>query len=190
MKEADAPKTWDDLLNPRWDGKIGIWVRGEGQGALAATWGDGQGRRLRAQDERAPSGAAAEHVPAGAAGRRRRNSGRIRAQSHRAAADPARRADQGGGGRAGADQHALQLRPGARRRTRAAARCSRSGSRRPKAPRSTRTRPTAAIRSSPAPRPTPCCAGTRCRNSRSSRPRTRPAIVQRINKMIESRETQ
>ena len=39
VKEADAPKSWDDLLNPRWDGKIGIWVRGEGQGALAATWG-------------------------------------------------------------------------------------------------------------------------------------------------------
>ena len=39
VKEADAPKTWDDLLNPKWDGKIGIWVRGEGQGALAATWG-------------------------------------------------------------------------------------------------------------------------------------------------------
>jgi iron(III) transport system substrate-binding protein len=39
VKEADAPKTWNDLLDPRWDGKIGIWVRGEGQGALAATWG-------------------------------------------------------------------------------------------------------------------------------------------------------
>ncbi len=39
VKEADAPKTWDDLLNPRWAGKLGIWVRGEGQGALAATWG-------------------------------------------------------------------------------------------------------------------------------------------------------
>jgi iron(III) transport system substrate-binding protein len=39
VKDADAPKSWDDLLNPRWDGKIGIWVRGEGQGALAATWG-------------------------------------------------------------------------------------------------------------------------------------------------------
>lgn len=39
VKEADAPKAWEDLLNPRWDGKLGIWVRGEGQGALAATWG-------------------------------------------------------------------------------------------------------------------------------------------------------
>jgi iron(III) transport system substrate-binding protein len=39
VKEADAPKSWNDLLDPRWDGKIGIWVRGEGQGALAASWG-------------------------------------------------------------------------------------------------------------------------------------------------------
>jgi iron(III) transport system substrate-binding protein len=39
VKEADAPKTWEDLLNPRWTRKIGIWVRGEGQGSLAATWG-------------------------------------------------------------------------------------------------------------------------------------------------------
>ena len=39
VKEADAPKTWDDLLNPRWDGKIGIWVRGEAQGSLTVTWG-------------------------------------------------------------------------------------------------------------------------------------------------------
>jgi iron(III) transport system substrate-binding protein len=40
VKEADAPKTWEDLLNPRWSGKIGIWVRGEGEGSLAATWGE------------------------------------------------------------------------------------------------------------------------------------------------------
>jgi iron(III) transport system substrate-binding protein len=39
VKEADAPKSWDDLLNPRWDGKVGIWVRAEGQSALANAWG-------------------------------------------------------------------------------------------------------------------------------------------------------
>ena len=40
VKPADAPKTWDDLLDPKWDGKLGIWVRGEGQGSLAAAWGE------------------------------------------------------------------------------------------------------------------------------------------------------
>jgi len=40
VKEADAPKNWADLLNPRWSGKIGVWVRAEGQGALSAVWGE------------------------------------------------------------------------------------------------------------------------------------------------------
>ncbi|HTY66545.1 MAG TPA: ABC transporter substrate-binding protein [Alphaproteobacteria bacterium] len=40
VSEAQAPKNWLDLLDPKWDGKIGIWVRGEGQGALAAAWGE------------------------------------------------------------------------------------------------------------------------------------------------------
>jgi iron(III) transport system substrate-binding protein len=40
VKEADAPKNWEDLLNPRWEGKIGIWVRSEGQASLAEKWGE------------------------------------------------------------------------------------------------------------------------------------------------------
>ncbi|HZT50503.1 MAG TPA: extracellular solute-binding protein [Stellaceae bacterium] len=40
VKEADAPKNWDDLLNPRWNGKLGLWVRAEGEGGLAAAWGE------------------------------------------------------------------------------------------------------------------------------------------------------
>lgn len=40
VSAASAPKNWLDLLDPRWDGKIGIWVRGEGQGSLAAVWGE------------------------------------------------------------------------------------------------------------------------------------------------------
>jgi len=40
VKEGDAPKNWADLLNPRWSGKIGVWVRAEGQGALSAVWGE------------------------------------------------------------------------------------------------------------------------------------------------------
>ena len=102
------------------------------------------GSRLRPQDERAPSRAAAEHVSAGAAGRGRRTAGRLRAQSHRTAADPARRADQGGFGRPGADQHALQHRSGQgeeSKRRRAAGRVARDAR---KAPRSTRMRPIAA----------------------------------------------
>lgn len=39
VSPADAPKQWADLLNPKWDGKIAIWVRGEGQGALSKAWG-------------------------------------------------------------------------------------------------------------------------------------------------------
>ena len=40
VKAADAPKNWTDLLDPRWSGKIGVWVRAEGQGALSAVWGE------------------------------------------------------------------------------------------------------------------------------------------------------
>ena len=36
---GDAPREWTDLLDRKWDGKIGIWVRGEGQGVLSAAWG-------------------------------------------------------------------------------------------------------------------------------------------------------
>jgi iron(III) transport system substrate-binding protein len=40
VSAAEAPKNWEDLLNPRWDGKIGLWVRAEGQGSLAEKWGE------------------------------------------------------------------------------------------------------------------------------------------------------
>lgn len=39
IKEADAPKNWEDLADKRWAGKLGIWVRAEAQGGLSATWG-------------------------------------------------------------------------------------------------------------------------------------------------------
>lgn len=39
VTEADAPKTWDALLDPRWRGKIGVWVRTEPFVSLAAAWG-------------------------------------------------------------------------------------------------------------------------------------------------------
>jgi iron(III) transport system substrate-binding protein len=40
VSAADAPRNWEDLLDPRWDGKIGLWVRAEGQASLAEKWGE------------------------------------------------------------------------------------------------------------------------------------------------------
>ena len=39
VKEAEAPRNWEDLLDKRLQGKLGTWVRAEAQGGLAATWG-------------------------------------------------------------------------------------------------------------------------------------------------------
>ena len=40
VSPADAPKTWTDLLAPRWKGHLGMWVRGEIQSPLGQAWGD------------------------------------------------------------------------------------------------------------------------------------------------------
>lgn len=40
VSAAEAPKNWNDLLDPRWNGKIGTWIRAEGLVALAADWGE------------------------------------------------------------------------------------------------------------------------------------------------------
>lgn len=37
---ADAPKGWDDLADPKWKGKLGIWAIGHTQANLAADWGE------------------------------------------------------------------------------------------------------------------------------------------------------
>ena len=40
VTDADAPKNWDDLLDPRWRDKLGTWIRAEGLVSLAANWGE------------------------------------------------------------------------------------------------------------------------------------------------------
>ncbi|MBL8835363.1 MAG: extracellular solute-binding protein [Alphaproteobacteria bacterium] len=37
--EADTPRSWDALLEPRWRGRIGTWVRAAAFAELASVWG-------------------------------------------------------------------------------------------------------------------------------------------------------
>ncbi len=39
VREADTPRSWDALLNPRWRGRIGTWVRAAAFAELASVWG-------------------------------------------------------------------------------------------------------------------------------------------------------
>ncbi|MCW5773355.1 MAG: extracellular solute-binding protein [Rhodospirillaceae bacterium] len=40
VSAADAPKSWDDLADPKWKGKLGIWAIGHSQANLAGEWGE------------------------------------------------------------------------------------------------------------------------------------------------------
>lgn len=40
VKEADAPKTYEELLDPKWSGRVGTWSRAIGFVILAADWGE------------------------------------------------------------------------------------------------------------------------------------------------------
>ncbi len=40
VQQADAPKTWDDLLDPKWAGKIGVSTATHHWGRLSLAWGD------------------------------------------------------------------------------------------------------------------------------------------------------
>ena len=40
VKEADAPKTFEELVDPKWSGRVGTWARGISFVLLAADWGE------------------------------------------------------------------------------------------------------------------------------------------------------
>jgi ABC-type Fe3+ transport system substrate-binding protein len=39
VREDETPRRWEDLLNPRWRGRIGTWVRAAAFAELASVWG-------------------------------------------------------------------------------------------------------------------------------------------------------
>ena len=40
VSEADAPKNWEDVLNPKWKGKVGLWQKPSGLALLTPAWGE------------------------------------------------------------------------------------------------------------------------------------------------------
>jgi iron(III) transport system substrate-binding protein len=56
VSEADAPKTWEDLVAPRWKGRTGAWSRAVAYTVLSSAWGEQKARdyvrKLAAQQPR------------------------------------------------------------------------------------------------------------------------------------------
>lgn len=44
VAEADVPQNWADLLDPKWEGKIGTWVRAGAFAQMAKMWGKDKAR--------------------------------------------------------------------------------------------------------------------------------------------------
>lgn len=40
VSDAEAPKNWADLADPKWKGRVGLWIRAEPQLSLASVWGE------------------------------------------------------------------------------------------------------------------------------------------------------
>jgi iron(III) transport system substrate-binding protein len=40
VKDEEAPKNWEDLTDPKWKGRVGLWIRAEPQLSLASVWGE------------------------------------------------------------------------------------------------------------------------------------------------------
>src|SRR3546814_8265874 len=40
VTDAQAPKTWDEVINDKWAGHVGSWVRAAAFAQLASVWGE------------------------------------------------------------------------------------------------------------------------------------------------------
>src|SRR6185369_10523651 len=46
VMEVDTPKTWDEVADPKWSGRMGSWVRASAFAELASSWGVPKARAL------------------------------------------------------------------------------------------------------------------------------------------------
>jgi ABC-type Fe3+ transport system substrate-binding protein len=46
VKESETPRTWQDVVDPKWAGRMGSWVRASAFAQLASAWGPEKARAL------------------------------------------------------------------------------------------------------------------------------------------------